>query len=112
MLNNGTFILSALNAGHSLGISGSITNNGVIQVNPGPISQFSGEGSRSFGGSITNSGLININAPTFVFGSLSNSGTVSVASGRSLLLSGSFFLTSGSLAAAGTVTTPTFSYTG
>jgi fibronectin-binding autotransporter adhesin len=99
--NAGTINLLATGKNHSISISGfTFTNTGTINVNPGPTA----DGGRSMSlTQFTNSGSFNINASTTVGGSFVNSGSVILASGKTLTDSSTFAWSGGNVSGNGTL---------
>lgn len=78
-INYGTLniLASGLNHGVIVNTSGTLTNVGTMNINPGP----TGNGLREIDSALTNTGSINANASTIVLGSITNTGTITVAQG-------------------------------
>ncbi|HWB52604.1 MAG TPA: hypothetical protein VG722_00360, partial [Tepidisphaeraceae bacterium] len=79
--NAGTLNLSATGQNHNIVIEGdTLANTGTLNINPGPTA----DGQRELGLSLNNSGTLNINASTTMDDSLTNTGDITIATGKSL----------------------------
>ena len=115
--NSGDITLSSINAARAVTLtvsSGTFTNQGTINVEPGTA------GARTISANLVNNGAVNLNANTTLSkssGVYTNNGSLNIATGRTLTISGSsqvFNQNSGDLAIGGdfSFSTASFNFNG